>query len=190
MLFLLLSAPALCEGAKRQPPPPDGAAKPSEVVWSMEKGGLSVKVSADGDLNSAYGTPLGITLCIYQLSDVAKFAALASTFDGVEQLLTGDMDALAGAALMSRVEYLQPGEEITRSFDRMEGAKYFAAVAGYAHRDPAKCSAFEPFPITETVIKLKRRKTAVYYTAGTLAAGVHLGSEAVTITGGEGNGEQ
>ena len=168
----LLLAPAGCEAAKKVPPPPDGALKPSEVVWSQQKDGLSVTVAATDDLNFAYGSPLGITICLYQLSDMSKFTALAATFDGIGKLLGGDIELLGGTALMSRVEYLQPGEKITRSFDRMEGAKYFAVAAGYAHRDPARCSAYAPFPVAETVIKVKRRKKVTYYTAGTLAAGV------------------
>ncbi len=186
----LLLAPAGCEAAKKVPPPPDGALKPSEVVWSQQKDGLSVTVAATDDLNFAYGSPLGITICLYQLSDMSKFTALASTFDGIGKLLGGDIELLGGTALMSRVEYLQPGEKITRSFDRMEGAKYFAVAAGYAHRDPARCSAYAPFPVVETVIKVKRRKKVTYYTAGTLAAGVLLNSEAVTVTGGEGGYER
>ena len=185
----LLLAPAGCEAAKKVPPP-DGALKPSEVVWSQHKDGLSVTVAAADDLNFAYGSPLGITICLYQLSDMSKFTALAATFDGVRKLLEGDIELLGGTALMSRVEYLQPGEKITRSFDRMEGAKYFAVAAGYAHRDPARCSAYAPFPVEETVIKVKRRKKVTYYTAGTLAAGVLLNSEAVTVTGGEGGYER
>ena len=148
----LLSAPAGCEAAKKVPPPPDGALKPSEVVWSQQKEGLSVTVTASDDLNFAYGSPLGITICLYQLSDMAKFTALASTFDGVRKLLAGDIEVLGGSALMSRGEYVQPGEKITRSFDRMEGAKYFAGAAGYAHCDPTRCSAYAPFPIDDTVI--------------------------------------
>ena len=186
----LLLAPAGCEAAKKVPPPPDGALKPSEVVWSQQKNGLSVTVAAADDLNFAYGSPLGITICLYQLSDMSKFTALAATFDGVRKLLEGDIELLGGTALMSRVEYIQPGEKITRSFDRMEGAKYFAVAAGYAHCDPARCSAYAPFPIDETVIKVKRRKKVTYYTAGTLAAGVLLNSEAVTVTGGEGGYER
>ena len=186
----LLLAPAGCEAAKKVPPPPDGALKPSEVVWSQHKDGLSVTVAAADDLNFAYGSPLGITICLYQLSDMSKFTALAATFDGVRKLLEGDIELLGGTALMSRVEYLQPGEKITRSFDRMEGAKYFAVAAGYAHCDPTRCSAYAPFPIDETVIKVKRRKKVTYYTAGTLAAGVLLNSEAVTVTGGEGGYER
>ena len=186
----LLLAPAACDAAKKVPPPPDGALKPSEVVWSQQKNGLSVTVAAADDLNFAYGSPLGITICLYQLSDMSKFTALAATFDGVRKLLEGDIELLGGTALMSRVEYIQPGEKITRSFDRMEGAKYFAVAAGYAHRDPARCSAYAPFPVDETVIKVKRRKKVTYYTAGTLAAGVLLNSEAVTVTGGEGGYER
>lgn len=186
----LMLAPAGCEAAKKVPPPPDGALKPSEVVWSQRKDGLSVTVAAADDLNFAYGSPLGITICLYQLSDMSKFTALAATFDGVRKLLEGDIELLGGTALMSRVEYLQPGEKITRSFDRMEGAKYFAVAAGYAHRDPARCSAYAPFPVEETVIKVKRRKKVTYYTAGTLAAGVLLNSKAVTVTGGEGGYER
>ena len=186
----LLLAPAGCEAAKKVPPPPDGALKPSEVVWSQHKDGLSVTVAAADDLNFAYGSPLGITICLYQLSDMSKFTALAATFDGVRKLLEGDIELLGGTALMSRVEYIQPGEKITRSFDRMEGAKYFAVAAGYAHRDPARCSAYAPFPVDETVIKVKRRKKVTYYTAGTLAAGVLLNAEAVTVTGGEGGYER
>ena len=75
----LLLAPAACDAAKKVPPPPDGALKPSEVVWSQQKNGLSVTVAAADDLNFAFGSPLGITICLYQLSDMSKFTALAST---------------------------------------------------------------------------------------------------------------
>ena len=98
LLFILsgglLLAPAGCEAAKKVPPPPDGALKPSEVVWSQQKDGLSVTVAATDDLNFAYGSPLGITICLYQLSDMSKFTALAATFDGVRKLLEGDIELL------------------------------------------------------------------------------------------------
>lgn len=184
----IFSAPR-CEAVKRPAPPPDGALKPSEVVWSQAKDGLTVAITAANDLNFAYGSPLGITVCLYQLSDMAKFSELASSFGGVAKLLGGGLDLLGGAALMSRVVYVQPGEKISLTLDRMEGAKYFAAAAGYAHGDAARCSAYVPFPVRTTVIKLKRRRTT-YYTAGTLAAGVSLSAEAVTVTGGEGIDER
>ena len=58
----LMISPSGCEAAKRKPaPPPDGALKPSEVVWSQEKNGLSVSIEASEDLNYAYGSPLGLT---------------------------------------------------------------------------------------------------------------------------------
>lgn len=183
-------SPACCEAAKKKAPPPDGALKPSEVVWSQAKDGLALFVEASDDLNYAYGSPLGVTICVYQLSNMAKFTALASTFGGVEKLLGGDIETLGGEGLMAHVMYVQPGEKTVRSFDRMEGAKYFAVAAGYAHMDPTRCTAYIPFPVTETVIKLKRKKTVTYYTAGTLAAGVLLGQEAVTVTGGEGKNER
>ncbi|WP_302807067.1 type VI secretion system lipoprotein TssJ [Cloacibacillus porcorum] len=187
----LMISPSGCEAAKRKPaPPPDGALKPSEVVWSQEKNGLSVSIEASEDLNYAYGSPLGLTLCLYQLSDLAKFTALASTFAGIDKLLGGEIDQLGGAALMSQVVRLQPGEKISRSFDRMEGAKYFAVAAGYAHGDPSGCSAYVQFPVNSTVIKLKHHKTATYYTAGTIAAIVSCNAKAVTVTGGEGEYEQ
>lgn len=182
--------PACCEAAKKKAPPPDGALKPSEVVWNQAKDGMVLSVEASDDLNYAYGSPLGITICVYQLSNMAKFTALASTFGGVEKLLGGDIETLGGEGLMAQVMYIQPGEKTTRSFDRMEGAKYFAVAAGYAHMDPTRCAAYIPFPVTETEIKLKRRKTVTYYTAGTLAAGVLLSREAVTVTGGEGTNER
>ena len=190
VLTLVAFFPCAGEAAKKQTPPPDGALKPSEVVWSQENGALSVTLSAINELNTFSGVALAVTVCLYQLSDLSKFSALSSTFDGVEQLLAGDMDLLGGAAQMSRVEHIQPGEKKTLAFDRMEGSKYFAAVAGYANRDPAKCAAVAPFPVNETVIKLTRRKKAVYYTAGPLAAVVRLGADAVTINGGEDGSEQ
>ena len=104
----LLLAPAGCEAAKKVPPPPDGALKPSEVVWSQHKDGLSVTVAAADDLNFAYGSPLGITICLYQLSDMSKFTALAATFDGIGKLLGADIELLGVTALMRRVEYREP----------------------------------------------------------------------------------
>lgn len=165
-------------------PPPDGALNPSDIVWNQASNGLSVSIEAVYDLNYAYGSRLGVTLCLYQLSNLTKFNELASSFEGIAQLLSGKPEVLAGAALMSKVVFVQPEEKISLSFDRMEGARYFAVVAGYAHQDPSRCAAYLPFPAVSTLVK-QRGKRVRYYTAGTLAARVSLSSEAVTVTGGE-----
>ncbi len=162
------------------PIPPDAARKPSDVVWNAENGGLKVSITADRDLNFAYGSSLSLTICLYQLSDTAKFAQTASSADGVASLLSGRADILGGAAKSCLVMRLQPGDTIEKTFDRMEGARYFAVAAGYAHQDPGRCSAAVPFPVKRTVRRKKK-----YYSAGKLAAQVSLGADAVTITGGE-----
>lgn len=176
LLLLTLVSPSV--SAKRLPP--DAARKPSDVVWGVESGGLKVSIAAGKDLNFAYGSSLSLTICLYQLSDTAKFVQTASSADGVASLLSGKADILGDAAKSCLVMRLQPGEKIEKTFDRMEGVKYFAVAAGYAHQDPGRCSAVVPFPVKRTA-----RRKKFYYSAGKLAAQVSLGADAVTITGGE-----
>ena len=111
---------AICACAAQPLPPPE---------WKFEKGAITLHVFADDQLNLNEGTPHTLLLCIYQLKDPNEFNHLAGYREGLYQLLECDhYDSTVATA--SRI-IAHPGQDRHFVFDRAEGAKYLAVVAGY-----------------------------------------------------------
>jgi len=101
-------------------PPPD---------WKFEKGAITLHIFADDQLNLNEGIPHTLLLCVYQLKDPNEFNHLAGYREGLYQLLECDYyDSTVATA--SRL-IINPGQDRHFDFDRAEGAKYLAVVAGY-----------------------------------------------------------
>ena len=170
-----------CGGAPQNtlPPPPAPSANPAEIVWNLEKDGLRYRIEAAPDLNLEGDTPLGLTICVYQLKDFSAFMSLAASSAGIDTLLDGKLEP--ADAQSSRVYRLQPGSSLDVTADRMENARYLAVVAGYAHLRPELCAVAVPFPVHEETEGVVLRNK--YYSAGKMQALIRLGAESVTISG-------
>jgi type VI secretion system VasD/TssJ family lipoprotein len=132
--LLLLAA---CGGKDAVAPPmprPAPAEDPSRVVWNAEPGGVRLSIEAAPDLNAQDGTPLALSLCVFQLDKTDKFDDLAQTPEGLDKLQACTVEA-AGAASARRY-WLQPGQKLSEDIDRAEGARTMAVAAGYAHLEP------------------------------------------------------
>lgn len=182
LVLLLLAASVTGCGGKKQgtlPPPPAPAENPADIVWNQEADGIRCRIEAASDLNMEKDTALGLTICIYQLRDCSAFKALAATPRGIDTLLDGDLQK--ADARSSRVYHIQPGTTLDITADRMEGARYLAVVAGYAHLRPELCSSVMPFPVHEETKGLLFR-TRLYSAAG-IQALIRLSAESVSISG-------
>lgn len=119
-LFLVLLLFLISACASDPLPPPD---------WKFERGAINLHVFADDQLNLNEGTPHTLLVCIYQLKDPNEFNHLAGYREGLYQLLDcGHYDSSVATA--SRL-IAHPGQDRHFVFDRAEGARYLAIVAGY-----------------------------------------------------------
>ncbi|MBQ7456962.1 MAG: type VI secretion lipoprotein TssJ [Desulfovibrio sp.] len=181
VLAALLLALASC-GAPKQaplPPPPIPATDPAKVTWNQQTGGLRYQIEAAEDLNHEGAIPLGVTVCVYQLDDPSAFQELAASKAGIDKLL--DCTLTACGARSARRFPIQPGKRIDVTSDRVEKARFFAVVAGYEHLSPELCSAIIPFPLHHEKQGVLFRDDV--YQAAPMNALIHLGAEAVTISG-------
>ncbi|MBC2714128.1 MAG: type VI secretion system lipoprotein TssJ [Desulfobacteraceae bacterium] len=118
LLILILFSISACASQPLRPP-----------EWKFEKSAIKLHVFADDQLNLNEGTPHTLWLCIYQLKDPNEFNHLAGFREGLYQLLEcGHYDSTVTTA--SRL-IVHPGQDRHFVFDRAEGAKYLAVVAGY-----------------------------------------------------------
>jgi len=111
---------SICACASQPLPPPE---------WKYEKNAITLRIFADTQLNLNDGMPHTLLLCIYQLTDPNEFNHLAGYNEGLYKLLEcGHFDSAVATA--SRL-IIHPGQDRHFEFDRAEGAKYLAVVAGY-----------------------------------------------------------
>lgn len=103
--------------------------------WQYEKEAITLHLKADAELNLEEGTPHTLLVCVYQLKDPNAFNQLAGDYDGLYKLLECGLFDTAVAA--SKRIIARPGQDMDFVFDRAEGAKYVAVVAGYylLHKD-------------------------------------------------------
>jgi type VI secretion system VasD/TssJ family lipoprotein len=97
--------------------------------WQYEKEAITLHLKADADLNLEEGSPHTLLLCVYQLKDPNVFNQLAGDDDGIYKLLECELFDVAVAT--SKKLIARPGQDMNFVFDRAEGAKYVAVVAGY-----------------------------------------------------------
>ena len=119
-LFLLLIAFGVYSCASQPLAPPE---------WKYEKEAIQLHLKADFQLNLHEGMPHTLLICVYQLRDPNTFNQLAGDNNGLYKLLEcGLFDAsVAGSERL----IIHPGQDLTFTLNRAEGAKYIAIVAGY-----------------------------------------------------------
>jgi len=120
LLFFILILFSITACASDPLPPPD---------WTFEKSAVNLHIFADDQLNLNEGTPHTLLLCVYQLKDPNEFNHLAGYREGLYQLL--DCGHYDSAVAMASKLIIHPGQDRHFVFDRAEGAKYLAVVAGY-----------------------------------------------------------
>jgi hypothetical protein len=92
-------------------------------------------------------------LCAYQLKDPTAFNQLAETPEGISKLLQCQRfnSGVAKAGVLSR-SGIQPGDFLTLTLDRAEGARYFGIVAGYQILDKERTVRLINIPVVVEII--------------------------------------
>ncbi|MDR3203629.1 MAG: type VI secretion lipoprotein TssJ [Deltaproteobacteria bacterium] len=149
-LFMLLTFLLSC-GPKKNPALAPEAGPPvkslDQLQYIFSPGAVKIGLIASPDLNSTLSTPAALSLCLYQLSDMAWFTANMSTAQGLAQLsdCQGSDKGLVGATR----HLIQPGETKDLVIDRLGGTKYIAVAGGYSALPPQSGAAYLLIPVHE-----------------------------------------
>ncbi len=102
------------------PPPPN---------WVFQREAIALHLKSDPQLNLKDGAPHTLLVCVYQLQNPIPFDRLASDTAGLYRLL--ECELFDPSVATSNRLFVHPGQDQHRAFDRAEGARHIAIVAGY-----------------------------------------------------------
>jgi hypothetical protein len=150
---------ALCGCGKKQsealaPPPGTPVKNIAELPYKFAPGAIKIGIIASKELNLTRDVPAGLSLCLFQLGDLATFASNSKTTQGLGQLLACQDAAAQGAPAPSGVVgatrlFIQPGETRDLVIDRLDGTKYVAVAGGYSSLPAPGAAAFLLIPVHE-----------------------------------------
>jgi len=97
--------------------------------WEYQREAIDIHLKSDPQLNLQDGVPHTLLVCVYQLQNPIPFDRLASDTAGLYRLL--ECELFDPAVATSNRLFVHPGQDQHRAFDRAEGARHVAVVAGY-----------------------------------------------------------
>jgi type VI secretion system VasD/TssJ family lipoprotein len=118
--------------------------------WSYQRDAIRLVLDADPQLNSHDGLPHTLALCLYQLRDPNAFNQLSGDKDGLYLLLSCNVFDPSVTSFQRLT--VQPGQELSQSFDRAEGSRYVGIAAGYFTLEKERMIRFLKIPV-----EIKRR---------------------------------
>jgi type VI secretion system VasD/TssJ family lipoprotein len=98
--------------------------------WRLQKEAVLFHIKADHKLNLYNGREHTLYVCFYQLNDAKSLERIAQDTKGIYKLL--ECGLFDESVISSESNVIHAGENITLTFDRAEGAKFVAVVAGYS----------------------------------------------------------
>jgi len=114
-------------------------------AYEYEKDAIILHLKGDPKLNLFEKRPHTLLVCVYQLRDPNALNQVLQDAEDVSKLLEcGRFDP---SIVNTKKIILQPGKEITETFDRAEGARYIGIVAGYFNLDKQRASRILPVPV-------------------------------------------
>ncbi len=184
-LLLLGLVLALSSCSKKEDPyampQPQPAASPEKVAWMAEPGAITVILDAEDDCNLIDGEGHATSLCIMQLPKEDGVRPLASTPDGLLELLQckpRPPDILSATQL-----YVQPSTYRVFPMDRVEGARYVAVVAGFNDLVPETSFASVAIPIHEDTERSFLLFSHPIYSAAHMKLSINVGQATLSVHG-------
>ncbi len=182
-LLVLLLCLCACSG-KKDPyamPEPEPATSPQTVTWSFSPGAITVILDAESDSNLVNGEPHVTSLCLIQAPAREPLEALASTEEGLRELLL--CKARPPELLSASQYYVQPGAYRVFPIDRQAGAQYVAVVAGFDTLTPEGSFAVVPIPIHEQKEHSYIFFSYMLYSAAPMKLSVDIGQATISARG-------
>lgn len=131
-----------------------GSVRPPK--WKYKEKAIKLRIWADEKLNFEDGSPHTLLLCVYQLRDPTAFTRLSKDTDGLYKLL----ECKLFDSSVTTVERLiiNPGEARGVTFDRAEGTRYVALVAGYYTLEKDRIIRMADIPVVTRTTGFIRRQ--------------------------------
>lgn len=104
---------------------------PFGAQFPYKESAITVKLTADPQLNLYEGQANSLHVCMYQLRDPNAFNKASNNEDGLYILLNQNCSFSDGSVADAVPISVQPGENMKYVYNRAEDAKYIAFVAGY-----------------------------------------------------------
>ncbi|MEI6825668.1 MAG: type VI secretion system lipoprotein TssJ [Desulfuromonadales bacterium] len=120
--------------------PPHIAVSPPPVEY--KKGGITLNIAADPQLNRYKNSPHTLLICFYQLKDPNAFNQLADDQNSLAKLMEcGKFDA---SVTYTKRFIVQPGQTLSEQRDLAEGTRFFGLAAGYYSQGTEKTTHLAP----------------------------------------------
>lgn len=105
------------------------------VDWRYQEDAIDINFKVDPKLNTYNGIPHTLYTVVYQLKDPNAYNQLIEDEQGLYRLLEGKVFDASVASTKTLI--VNPGQDVSFTFNRAENAKYIAVVAGYStmHKD-------------------------------------------------------
>ena len=121
-----------------------GCTLQTRVVQDGGEEVIRLRVSSDPQLNRYEKSSHALLLCLYQLKEPGWFRQLAEDREGLPKLL--ECDRFDASVAHARRIVVQPGQEVSHSCDKAEGARYLGLVGGYYSAGGKKVTQLIPLP--------------------------------------------
>lgn len=138
----------LCLGCAKKTPIP--------VDYSYSKDAVIFQIQTDEKLNLYQGVPHTLLVCVYQLKNLTEYNQLLAEKNGLYQLMRGER--FSPSVTFTDKVILHPGTKRYLVFDRAEGTKYVAVVAGYYNMATEKMTRVFDIPVVEEKKSFKKTK--------------------------------
>ncbi len=146
--------------------------------WKYGKGEILIHLKSDPQLNLYQGIPHTLVVCMYHLRDPNAFNQLVDEKEGLPKLL--ECTRFDPSVTFSKRLILEPGQVLTESLDRAEGAKYVGIVTGYYNLQKESTVRFYSVPVIE-----EKSETTILMKPGILNIDLYLGPQQIQDLGGK-----
>jgi len=146
-LFLLCSCSMFSSSPKIAVTPPQVAVTPPQVAVTpppvqYKKGGLTLNITADPQLNRYKSSPHTLLMCFYQLRDPNAFNQLADDPNSLGKLM--ECSKFDASVTYTKRFIIQPGQTFSEQRDLAEGTRFFGLAAGYYSQGTEKTTHLAP----------------------------------------------
>ena len=113
-----------------------------------KKGGVTLNIAADPQLNRYKNSPHTLLICFYQLKDPNAFNQLADDPNSLSKLMEcGKFDS---SVTYTKKYIVQPGQIVSEQRDLAEGTRFFGLAAGYYSQGTEKTTHLAPLTTSLT----------------------------------------
>lgn len=126
-----------------------GKTQSQTVPPDFRPGAIELYLKTDPMVNLYQGTPHTLVICVYELREPNSFNQLIGEGDGWPKLL--ECNRFDGSVAYVNKIVMQPDQEVKKTLDQAEGAKYIGLVAGYYLRNE------RPYRLYRITVPAKRK---------------------------------